>query len=349
MHSIRRSAEDHTSIGDPAAHSLESGILQAVAYSDIFDYPLTPTEIHRYLVGVRASWRQVRAHLNGTGSLSGRLSMRAGYYFMRGRDGIVETRRRRSEVAARMWPRARHYGAAVAHLPFVRMVAVTGALAMDNVDPGTDIDYLVVTEPGRLWLCRAMVVALVRLAARKGDTVCPNYFLSERALDLGEPNLFTAHELAQMVPLAGMETYRRMCRLNSWAAAFLPNAFDAPRRVSTNGRHGAPLHAAAPEPAAHAETRPLLWSLAEASLRTPLGAPLERWEMSRKVRKLRGQSEACVAGGCGPKAEINLSADRCKGHFDSHRQRTLEAYSQRLRALHVGFPDIRTTDAADRS
>lgn len=323
--------------------AVETGILQAVAYSDIFDYPLTGSEIHRYLVGVRASWKTVEKLLDHGRPVSGLLASESGYFLIPGREEIVETRRRRAAVAARMWPRAERYGATIGQLPFVRMVAVTGALAMDNVDPGTDIDYLVITEPGRLWVCRALVVAMVRLAARRGDTICPNYFLSERALALGEPNLFTAHELAQMVPIVGQETYQRMCRLNSWAAWFLPNAFDAPRRVDArrgDGRSPAPVSAAA--------ARPLFWNLAETILRTPLGHGLEQWEMNRKVRKLGRPAppakEASMAGGNGH-AEVNFTAERCKGHFDNHRKLTLGAFSRRLRDLPVGFPEVTGPEA----
>jgi hypothetical protein len=39
-------------------------------------------------------------------------------------------------VASRMWPQAARYAQAIARLPFVRLVALTGALTMDNVDPG---------------------------------------------------------------------------------------------------------------------------------------------------------------------------------------------------------------------
>src|SRR5205085_8843103 len=115
----------------------------------------------------------------------------------------------RASVATDYWHRAIHYGHIMGGLPFVRMVAVTGALAMDNIADG-DVDYLVVTEPGRLWLCRALIVGLVRVAALRGTELCPNYFLSERALVLHERNLFIAHEVAQMVPVAGLETYQRM-------------------------------------------------------------------------------------------------------------------------------------------
>ena len=327
--------------------SLEAAILQTVAYSDVFDYPLTPAEIHRYLVGVRASWRIVQGLLDHGGAMSGLLVSQGGYFLIQGRDEIVETRRRRARVAAGMWPRAKRYGATIGQLPFVRMVAVTGALSMDNVEPDTDIDYLVVTEPGRLWLCRAMVVALVRLAARRGDTVCPNYFLSERTLALGEPNIFTAHELVQMVPIAGLETYRRMRCLNAWAARFLPNAFDAPRQVGSHRDNGR-----TPSPDGNSEEQPLLRSMAEAALRTSMGSRLEQWEMSRKVCKLSRQADPRAGGdaweGDCP-VETNFSADRCKGHFDSHRRRTLDAFTQRLRSLDVAFPEVTASGAESRS
>src|SRR5260370_23103993 len=87
-------------------------------------------------------------------------------------------------------------------------------------------------ERGRVWLCRAIVVGLVRTAALRGVELCPNYFLSERALVLDEHNLFTAHEVAQMVPLTGIETYQRMRSLNRWTDTFLPNAGGHPRRLA---------------------------------------------------------------------------------------------------------------------
>ncbi len=286
--------------------TLERAILYTVTYADVFDYPLTATEIHRYLVGMPASLAVVQATLR-----NGWLARREDYFTLPGREAIVETRLRRAEVAARMWPWAVRYGRAMAKLPFVRMVAVTGALAMDNAEPETDMDYLIVTEPGRLWLCRAMVIALVvKPAARRGDVLCPNYLLSERTLVILERDLFTAHELTQMVPMAGLTVYHRMRQANRWTTRFLPNA----------GIHEPPRYV---DPVL--SPRQPVRTLAEIALRTPVAAWLERWEMNRKMLRLNQRAD--------DQTEIAFCSDWCKGHFENHGRRILEAFARRLQDL----------------
>jgi hypothetical protein len=189
------------------------------------------------------------------------------------------------------------------------MVGVTGALAVDN-EAGPDMDYLIVTETGRLWLCRALVILLVRWADRQGDLICPNFFLSERALTFSERDLYTAHELVQMVPLVGPETYTAMRHANAWTAAFLPNANGAP------GRHVEPV---LPVRSSN------LQAAAEAALRTPPGAWLEQWEMERKLRKFSTSWP--------DNPEAGFCADWCKGHFGGYGRKTLAAYAERLRML----------------
>jgi hypothetical protein len=142
----------------------------------------------------------------------------------------------------------------------------------------------------------------------RGVVLCPNYFLSEQALVLAERNLFTAHEVAQMVPLTGIQTYRRMRALNRWTDTYLPNAGGHPRRVTP----------AEPHPR---RTRRIL----ESTLRSPLGSPFERWEMARKVRKLGQRSNGHAEAAFGP--------DWCKGHFGDHGQLTLSRYDERVQSL----------------
>lgn len=294
-----------------SASSIDLAILKTIVYGDIFEYPLTADEISRYLVGECATYETVLSRLSSSRLLSDHLTTIGDYYLLAGRDDIVATRRRRSRVANTLWSHARQYGRIIACMPFVRMVAVTGALAVDNAAPNTDVDYFIVTAPRRLWLSRAAVIAVVRWAGRQGVWLCPNYFVTERNLVFEEQSLYAAHEVTQMVPLAGMDTYRHLRRLNTWAMRYLPNA-EGPPREQTASAVGQNVVRA-------------LSRAGEVALRTPAGEWIEQWEMNRKVEKF-------TANGNGHK-EVHFGPDCCKGHFDEHGRRTLAQFTERLREL----------------
>ncbi len=203
--------------------TIERAIILTVAYADVFDFPMTRREIHRYLINVQASLETVNQALDAGQHTTRLLTFQQGYFTLRGRESIVETRQRRTAIANRLWPKARFYGKLIALLPFTRMVAVTGALAVGNTDREADIDFMIVTQPGRMWLCRAMVILLVRLAALRSDTICPNLFVSEKAMIYDRRDLYTAHEMVQMSPLAGHKIYQSMMSLNTWTLDYLPN------------------------------------------------------------------------------------------------------------------------------
>jgi hypothetical protein len=239
-----------------------------------------------------------------------------GYVALPGRADLFDLRVRRELVAARQWPAARRYVRWLALTPFVRMVAVTGTLAVNNVEAADDIDLFIVTRPGRLWLCRALVVLLVRLAALAGDELCPNYFLSEQHLAFDDHTLFTAREVTQMVPLYGADVYWRIRQLNPWVEDYLPQAGDQPQPNHHRGRRSQTWIEPGPLERAIKRT-------AEALLGGALGAQLERWEMQRKVLKFN-----TIAQGRG--GSVVFTADCCKGHFDHHDQRILREFETEL-------------------
>lgn len=290
----------------PRTPALERAILRTVAYSDVFGYAPSAVEVHRYLHGAAATADDVRRALAGLVPEWLRGDDQA--VALAGREELLPLRRRRLEASRGLWPGAVRWGRALGRLPFARMVALTGALAVDNVEPGADLDYLIVTEPGRVWLCRSLVIQAVRVARLRGVVVCPNWLLAADALELPRHDLFVARNLAQMVPLAGIGVYHRMRELNAWSRSFLPNADGPPRAVP--GPDG---------------DRSLLARGAETLLRTGLGAALEGWERRRKTREILARS--------GSNPELVLDDRQCKGHVDAHGHRVLRAYAERLEAL----------------
>lgn len=324
---IRNPATGTTGNGarPPLEPQLQRAILETFVYADMFHYPLARDEVHRYVPWPAAPEEVVQALTHSVAE--GRLIRSNGYFALPGREALIPLREQREKIAQRKWAAARRYVHWLALLPFVRLVAVTGTLAVNNVEEEDDIDVFVVTETGRLWLCRALVVLIVRLAALAGDELCPNYFVSERQLAFADEDFFTAREVAQMVPLYGSDIYWRIRELNPWVKGFLPQADGLPNPAHHTDQAGQTMLQLG---LVARGTK----SIAEWVLRSPLGDRLERWEMARKVPKFERSAEATQAG-----TSVAFTADCCKGHFAHHESTITREFDERLKDTGLRAPD----------
>jgi hypothetical protein len=291
---------------------LDAAILRTILYADVFDFPLTAAEVHFFLIHDRpVSALEMRHALETSPALAAALHRDGDYVMLASRPALSASRRAREQASQRLWPLAESWGRWLARLPYVRLVAVTGALAVRNAAAADDdLDFFLLTTPGRVWLARAFAVALARLARLRGVTLCPNYIAATTALAQNHCDLFIAHEIAQMIPLYGPDLYQTLRDANPWTAAHLPNA-----------------HAPFYTPSAVPQSRPwgALKRLAEAGLNNRLGDALENWERQRKLARFGGQMQQ-------PHSAALLDATQVKGHFNDYGYQVLCAYRERLRA-----------------
>ncbi|HUS15157.1 MAG TPA: hypothetical protein VM536_09095 [Chloroflexia bacterium] len=288
----------------PVLDRLARAVLRTLAYSDLFDYPLTAAEIARYLVGDSSGRAAVHEALAHDPVLLHLVERQGPFYFLPGRAALVAVRQARRADSLRLWRRAMRYSRLLRQFPFVRMIAVSGALAMQNVAGNPDIDLLVIVTPGRVWICRRLLILAVRAIRLRGDEICPNFILAADHLALPQQDLFTAHELAQMRPTAGYTVYRRMLDHNGWLRDHLPNA--------------------APWPPRTADPAPLrIQRVAERVLGTRALDGWERWEMARLAGKLGG----------GADDEVACTPHQCKGHTGYYRRHFLARYAEHLDGL----------------
>jgi len=291
-----------------ASIPLDRAILEALTYSDIFDYPLRFDELHRYLP-VKADVTELTFAL---AFLNRYIGNRSNYFFLSGRDEIVNLRQQREAHSRALLPIALRYGRILGSLPFVRMVALTGSLAVLNVSKNADFDFMLVTAKGRVWTARAFALLFNRMIRPYGHTICPNLIVSESALEWPLHDLYSARELCQMIPITGMDVYRKVMSVNSWAMEFLPNASVLSLRGSTSGSN---------EAIPNSVTKRLF----EFLLYSKLGDKFESWEMTRKIArfsKLPGFGEETV-----------FNSEVCQGNFHHHRKWTREVFENRLSAL----------------
>jgi len=307
--------------------ALERAILETLAYSDIFEYPLRLEEAHRYLP-LRAELDEVRAALER----SDRVDSKNGYYFLAGHADYVDIRVQRTDASLPAFAWSLRLGRILSCLPFVRMTGLTGSLAMKNLSKGADMDFMLVTQPGRLWIARAVAVTFGRMMRLFGYRICVNLLVSENALLWPQHDLYSAREMCQMIPITGVDVYLRLRAANAWTESILPNAtINAPGGSVTRQYDG---------------LRPSWSNLVEYFLRGKFGDRLETWCMEFQLRHIaqRGASD-----------ETNFTVDVCQGNFHSHRQWTHEVFQEKLIALDavlggefIEYSSPRTASEANR-
>jgi len=213
---------------------LRSSVLAALAFFDVFDYPLTFSEIKRLRYG-RSGASAASAEIAAV--LASAAEERDGYYFLPGRSVIVDTRHRRYRLAERKFLKARRLAKWARLLPSVRLVAVCNSLALSNADTESDIDIFIICRPGTLWVTRLLLAGTLQLLGlrprpgRHADTFCLSFFLSEDDLDISRLALpsgdtYLLYWIASLVPLydAGGVMSSFMAA-NSWVRVFLPGLF----------------------------------------------------------------------------------------------------------------------------
>lgn len=286
--------------------SLEDAILRTVIYADVFQFSLTLPELQRFLIHEKPTTQaQLQQVLKTSSRLKNCLWQNAGYIGLIGNESYVELRQQREEITRAVWGNAVRYGRWLGNLPFVRMVALTGALAVRNpASLQDDYDYILITQPGRVWLARAFAVLLVRLVKLRGEIICPNYVLAQNQLLQDRQTLYIAHEVMQMVPICGADVYNEMIEVNDWTREYLPNAGAYPTPEDRNQ----PLK------------RMIEWLLGGM-----IGNWLERWECRRKMRKFAREIQQ-------PTDAAQLDPEHVKGHFQDHGSRVLQRYHEGLAA-----------------
>jgi len=305
---------------------LESSILRTVLYADVFDFALHAEEVHHFLMSpYPVNLEAVLRALADSPRLRAALVQDGGRVVLAGREALLDIRHQRDQLAAQLWPKAAAAGNWLACVPFVRMVAVTGALAMDNpAHFGDDFDYFIVTAPGRVWLARLLIIGVVRISGLWGWPICPNFVLASDSLAQRRRDVYIAHEIAQAVMLSDSDgLYAAFRAANTWTFEHLPNA-EAPfprGAISSSGRLGRAIKR---------------WG--EWMLGGRVGGWIETWERERKMRRFNAHPPR-------QDSAAQVDSSQVKGHFNDHGSGVMAQYRARLKTF--GLEDNRADLAAD--
>lgn len=175
--------------------------LKTILYFSIFKYPLKLEEIYSfYPVKDR---EKVEAELQQL--IEKNIICKVDEFYLPDCDrACIEKRLKGNAMAIPAMVKATERAAFIARFPFVQAVGVSGSLSKGYYDHTSDIDFFVITKPGKLWVTRTLLMLYKKiflLNSRK--YFCINYFMSSSNLEVEEKNRFTATEIKTLIPLQG--------------------------------------------------------------------------------------------------------------------------------------------------
>mgnify|MGYP001239068387 CR=1 FL=1 len=218
---------------------LSKNILNTLAYYDVMDYPMTSFEIWKYLFQLER--KDVKGKTENDTSLPGIakelkgeklkkiIEEYNGFFFLKGRKCLVNQRISRNKISERKIRILLKVAKILRFVPYVRMIAITGRMAMKNAEEKSDLDVLIVIEEGKIFTGRILVTLAVHLMGKRrykgkiANRVCLNYFITTNSLEITMKDMFSSSEYYFISPLFGRETFRKFQEKNRWISEYKVN------------------------------------------------------------------------------------------------------------------------------
>ena len=285
----------------------DEALIKSLCYADIFDFPLTLTEIVRFAPEATITIDEADERLNSEGPLSDIVKKSGNFYHLEGRGGNCQRRLDREAESRRQLEIALRRLIPLQGIPFLKAAVITGALAALNSPAGDDVDLLAISSRGRTWTAY-FFLRLWRRFSHNPD-ICFNVFLSESDLVFRNQNQFYAREILGALPIFNNGAYDRFIDANPWVFTIFPSwSPNADRQ----------RYRLAASPLWRRRQRRLEWLLIG-----PLGDLVEYIVNKVQVKSLIGSAT---------ETSMRMRRNRIKLHKRDNRSPIMDKYEQRVEA-----------------
>lgn len=209
---------------DSTEKKIETAIIAALKYFHVFRHPLLPEEIYSFLtidISIK-KLLQVLDHMLA----SGQVYCWHNYYMLENNEQLVIKRQEGAERAQKLMDVAIASANRIGKFPFVKAVCISGSLSKGYANEKSDIDLFIITQKKRLWISRTFLHLFKKLTFlwKQEHSYCMNYFIDESKLQIEEQNIFTATEMATLIPIYNKLQYHDLINANKcWLVKTFPN------------------------------------------------------------------------------------------------------------------------------
>lgn len=209
---------------------LSKNIIKTLAYYDIFSYPLKVEEIYHNLPVNHCTAKDIQSELNLLCE-KGLVYRINDFYLLQNNCEIVRKRIQGNKLCMKKMKSAFRMSKFISKFPYVRAIFLTGSISKGYMDKESDVDYMIITEPNRLWVSKLLLTIFKKIFLLNSRKVfCVNYYIDYNHLEIEEKNVFTATEIVTLIPVFGKKYYEEFYSKNIWIKEYFPNF---PKRNNT--------------------------------------------------------------------------------------------------------------------
>lgn len=316
---------------------LRSAILGTLSYYDVLDFPLTRLELfdglfhpHRFhpISTGDISWADYHRELDHLARLGIILEHQGFFVVGKDRLNLINQRLSRQKIAQQKWKRLLRLAQWLQLVPYTRGLLASGSMALNNTDEESDFDILTIAHTGRLYTVRLLLSMMAWLMGSlrvKGDIHAPdkfcfNHYITDRALKIPFPSLYTAQTYQQLKPLwIQDETWSEFLVVNSWMQQYLlhikPHRWQGRSLSSSSWR---------------------LWigHTFEFILNSALGDWIEKRVQTYQQKRIAENPLTGAPGG-----RVIFSDTQLEFHPHSFEVTLLQRYNQKLSSLGIRLPE----------
>ena len=286
---------------------VKADIVKTLVYYDVFSHPLLVEELRQHsgitplpaLAVFQAAVDEMVA--------DGQLYPCGRFFSLHNDNSLAEKREQQNQLANTYMDKALKRARFIWKFPFVEAVYLSGSMSKGVMAPDGDVDFFIITKPGRLWIARTLLILYKKLFLLNSyKFFCVNYFIDTDHLQIEERNMFTATEVVTLVPACDNGWYAPFLEANSWVKEYYPN-FE-PRKVAQDVQN----------------TRSVRKSFLQGLLNNGLGTSLDKLFLRLTLKRWQskfghlGQQDFDVA----MKSRTYVS----KHHPQNFQRRVIEAY-----------------------
>jgi hypothetical protein len=203
-------------------NELQFSLYSCICYFDVFRHPVTLQEICAFNA-LETSPEKALPELQRLQE-TGMITFKNGHYCLGNAEEKIKKRLQSEQRFEQHVPRIGWFARLIARFPYVECLAISGSCSKGLMSRDGDVDYFVITRPGRLWLCRSILIGFKKLFLFNSHKYfCLNYFIDSTALEIPDKNIFVASEIRTLLPVSNPALFEKFLRANRWTSDFLPN------------------------------------------------------------------------------------------------------------------------------